>query len=107
MAGWRNPPRQDWRETTHPGALTATDEDTPPQLANASAENAQLSRVSRNSVVLVVAQHSFPESMLMSTEIIPFKEPCSLAGLAVKPPAVFPPNEKMVERFFGFFTANH
>jgi hypothetical protein len=62
-AGWRNPPGQDWRETTpaHSGALTATDEDTPPQPANASAENAQLSRVARNSVVLVVAQHSFPQ----------------------------------------------
>jgi hypothetical protein len=62
-AAWRNPPNQDWRETipAHPGALTATDEDTPPQPPNASAENTQLSRVARNSVVLVVAQHSFPE----------------------------------------------
>ena len=39
--------------------------------------------------------------------LIPFKEPRSLAGLAVKPPAVFLPNEKTAERFFGFFTANH
>src|SRR3984885_6491405 len=43
----------------------------------------------------------------MSSEIIPFKEPRSLAGLAAKPPAVFLPNEKAAERFFGFFTANH
>ena len=33
-------------------------------------------------------------------EIIPFKEPRSLAGLAVKPPAVFLPNEKTAELFF-------
>jgi site-specific recombinase XerD len=42
----------------------------------------------------------------MATEIIPFKEPRALAGLAVKPPAVFLPGEKAAERFFGFFTAN-
>ena len=42
----------------------------------------------------------------MSSAIIPFKEPRALAGLAAKPPAVFLPNEKAAERFFGFFTAN-
>jgi hypothetical protein len=42
----------------------------------------------------------------MSAEIIPFKEPRSLAGLAAKPPAVFLLDEKTAERFFGFFTAN-
>ncbi len=42
----------------------------------------------------------------MRTEIIPFKEPRSLAGLAARPPAVFLPDEKSAERFFGFFTAN-
>ena len=42
----------------------------------------------------------------MSAEIIPFKEPRSLAGLAAKLPAVFLPHEKAAERFFGFFTAN-
>src|SRR5271155_1121108 len=42
----------------------------------------------------------------MTGEIIPFKEPRSLAGLAAKLPAVFLPNEKAAERFFGFFTAN-
>jgi site-specific recombinase XerD len=39
-------------------------------------------------------------------EVIPFKEPRALAGMAVKPPAVFLPDEKAAERFFGFFTAN-
>ena len=39
--------------------------------------------------------------------LIPFKEPRSLAGLAVKPPAVFLPNQKTADCFFGFFTANH
>ena len=43
---------------------------------------------------------------MSDTEIISFKEPRALAGLAVKPPAVFLPNEKTAERFFGFFTAN-
>jgi hypothetical protein len=42
----------------------------------------------------------------MTAEIIPFKEPPSLAGLAAKPPAVFLPTEKAAERFFGFFTAH-
>lgn len=42
----------------------------------------------------------------MTSEIISLKEPRSLAGLTVKPPAVFLPNEKAAERFFGFFTAN-
>jgi hypothetical protein len=42
----------------------------------------------------------------MTTEIIPVKEPRSLAGLAAKLPAMFLPNEKTAERFFGFFTAN-
>jgi hypothetical protein len=42
----------------------------------------------------------------MSPEIIPFKEPRALAGLAAKPAAVFPPNEKAAERFVGFFMAN-
>jgi site-specific recombinase XerD len=42
----------------------------------------------------------------MIGEIIPYKEPRALAGLAAKPPALFLPNEKASERFFGFFTAN-
>jgi integrase/recombinase XerD len=43
----------------------------------------------------------------MSTEVIAIKEPRSLVGLAVHPPAVFLPNKHAAERFFGFFTANH
>jgi site-specific recombinase XerD len=39
-------------------------------------------------------------------ELILIKEPRALAGLAAKLPAVFLPNEKAAERFFGFFTAN-
>lgn len=42
----------------------------------------------------------------MSADIIPFKEPPSLAGLSTKPPAVFLSNQKAGERFFGFFTAH-
>ena len=39
-------------------------------------------------------------------EVIPYKEPRALAGLAVTPPAVFLQSEKAAERFFEFFTAN-
>src|SRR6202171_5441114 len=42
----------------------------------------------------------------MSPALIPYKEPPSLAGLAVTPPAVFLRDEKAGERFFGFFTAH-
>ena len=42
----------------------------------------------------------------MEAKIIPYKEPRSLAGLAAKLPALFVPEEKTAERFFGFFTAN-
>jgi len=40
----------------------------------------------------------------MSTEVIPFREPRALAGLAVKLPAVFFPNKEAAERFFGWRT---
>ena len=43
---------------------------------------------------------------MTATEIIPFKEPRALAGLAALRPALFLPDEKAAERFFGFFTAN-
>src|ERR1035438_3218528 len=42
----------------------------------------------------------------MTTEIIRYKEPRALAGLAARLPAVFLPDEKAAERFFGFFTAH-
>jgi hypothetical protein len=44
---------------------------------------------------------------MTTTEIIPFKEPRALAGLAARRPAVFLPDKKAAERFFGFFTTNH
>jgi integrase/recombinase XerD len=43
---------------------------------------------------------------MTGVEIIPFKEPRALAGLVVKPPAVFLRDERAGERFFGFFTAH-
>lgn len=43
---------------------------------------------------------------MSEANIVPFKEPPSLVGLAAKPPAVFLPNPKAAERFFGFFTAH-
>jgi hypothetical protein len=42
----------------------------------------------------------------MSAELIPLAIPRGLAVLAGNPPAVFLPNQKAAERFFGFFTAN-
>jgi integrase/recombinase XerC len=39
-------------------------------------------------------------------EITLMKEPPALAGLAAKLPALFLPDERTAERFFGFFTAN-
>src|SRR6185437_16157024 len=42
----------------------------------------------------------------MVAEVITFKEPRTLVGLAAKLPALFVPDEKTAERFFGFFTAN-
>jgi site-specific recombinase XerD len=41
----------------------------------------------------------------MTAEIIPAKEPHALAGLAATLPALFVPDDKTAERFFGFFTA--
>jgi site-specific recombinase XerD len=43
---------------------------------------------------------------MSAAEITPLKEPRALAGLAAKLPALFLPEEKTAERFFGFFTAN-
>jgi site-specific recombinase XerD len=37
---------------------------------------------------------------------VPVKEPRALAGLAAKLPALFLPDEKTAERFFGFFAAH-
>lgn len=41
-----------------------------------------------------------------STALIRLKESPALAGFAAKLPALFLPDEKTAERFFGFFTAN-
>jgi hypothetical protein len=59
-AGLGNPPVQNWGETSpsHLRALAATDKDAPPQPANATTKDAQLNRVTRNGMVLVIAQHN-------------------------------------------------
>src|SRR5271169_6170952 len=61
--GWRNPPVQDWGKTfpPHRGALATADQNTLPEPAHAKFEDAQLSRVPGNSVVLVITQHNLPE----------------------------------------------
>ena len=59
----RNPSEQERGETipAHLCALTAADEDAPPQPSKATLEDAQLSRVTRDSVVLVISQHNLPK----------------------------------------------
>jgi hypothetical protein len=42
----------------------------------------------------------------MGSALITLKEPRALVGLAAKLPALFLPDEKAGERFFGFFTAH-
>ena len=42
---------------------------------------------------------------MAESEIIPFKGPRALVGLAARLPAVFPPDKKAAERFLGFFIA--
>jgi hypothetical protein len=59
----RNPPVEEWVETVpaHLRALTATDENAPPQSAYATPEDAQLTGVAGHSMVLVVALHNLPK----------------------------------------------
>ena len=59
-AGSWNPSAQKRIESipSYLGTLTAADEHGSPQPADATAENAQLCRITRDSVVLVVAQHN-------------------------------------------------
>jgi hypothetical protein len=59
----RNPRVEQWVETlpAHLRALTATDENAPPQSAYATPEDAQLTGVSGQRMVLVVALHDLPE----------------------------------------------
>jgi hypothetical protein len=42
----------------------------------------------------------------MTEALILYKEPRALAGLSVKPPAVFLTDKQASDRFFGFFTAH-
>ena len=62
MGSW-NPSTQEGIESIplHLCTLTATYEYSSPQPANATSKDAQLCRVARNSMVLVVAQHNLAE----------------------------------------------
>src|SRR6516162_9577304 len=60
---------------SHLSALAAADQNAPPQPTNAPGKGAQLSRVARNSMVLVVAQHSLAK-------------PCTDVGCAMMLPAL-------------------
>jgi hypothetical protein len=71
------PSLQEWGKSLPPhlGLLTATDQNAPPQPIDTPLKDAQLSRVAGHSVVLVVAQHNFPE-------------PCTDLGRALMLPAL-------------------
>ena len=58
-----NPPVQKWVETVpaHLRALTATNQDAPPQSANTTPEDAQLPRVAGHRMVLVIALNNLPK----------------------------------------------
>jgi hypothetical protein len=62
-SGLRNPTVQQWEMTipSHLRALTATDQNIPPQPAYATPVDTQLTRVPRNRMVLVVTQHNPPK----------------------------------------------
>src|SRR5260370_42690057 len=57
-----NPSVQQWGKSLPPPlcSLTAPDENTPPQPVDTSLKDAELSRVARHTVVLVIPQHNSP-----------------------------------------------
>src|SRR5690242_13616491 len=74
-SGLRNPSGQDRREPIPANlcTLAAANQHIPPQPCDTSAEDAQLSRVTGNSMVLVVAQHNRtkPRTDFGSTVMLP------------------------------------
>ena len=62
-SGYGNPPLQDGIETIplHLGALTATDQNAPPQPANTTHEDTQLTGITGNGMIWVVPQHNLPK----------------------------------------------
>jgi len=86
-AGLRNPPIEDWGETIPPHlcALTATDQDAPPQPANATLKDAQLSRVPRNGMILVVAQHNLAKPCTDRASIPPPSVRYAHSGVELPP----------------------
>jgi hypothetical protein len=62
-SGYGNPPIGERIETIplHPGALTAADQNAPPQPSNATHEDTQLTGISGNGMILVIPQHNLPK----------------------------------------------
>jgi hypothetical protein len=75
--GLGNPSDQEWGKSLPPHlcSLAATGENTPRQPVNTTLKDAQLSRVPRDSTVLVITQHNFPK-------------PCTDVGRAMMLPAL-------------------
>src|SRR5512147_1215522 len=76
-AGWCYPPCQDWSNSlpSHLRALAAADQDIPPQSVDATFEDAQLIKITGDSMVLVITQHNS-------------LEPCTDRGRAIMLPAL-------------------
>src|SRR5215475_15484212 len=76
----RNPPVEQWVEAVpaHLGALTATDQNAPPQSAYATPEDAQLTGVTGHSMVLVITLHDLPKPCadLTRTMMLPMSKLC-------------------------------
>ena len=76
-AGLGNPSSQEWGKSlpSHLCSLAPPDENTPPEPVNTTLKDAQLSRVTRDSMVLVITQHNFAK-------------PCTDLGRAMMFPAL-------------------
>src|SRR5215510_11888420 len=70
----RNPPVEQWVEAVpaHLRALTATDQNAPPQSAYATPEDAQLTGVTGHSMVLVITLHDLPKPCAALTRMMMF-----------------------------------
>jgi hypothetical protein len=93
-SGYGNPAVQERVETipSHAGALTATDQYPPPQPTNTMHEDAQLIRVTRNGMVLVITQHNLakPHTNLGRTMMLPASK-FSLGWLSASRPSASSP----------------
>jgi hypothetical protein len=102
--GWRNPPGQDWGETSPPhlGALATANKNTLPEPAHARLKGAQLSRVPGDRVVLVITQYNLPEPCTdFGRAIVHSASKLNLAGLESRNHSLFrsdPPASALLQK---------